>query len=298
MKTPISPEGHEGAALKAWVKKKRWSDRVFAQKLGVSQPSVRYWYRSEHIPPKSRQKLADIGFPIEVGEPYTGSGDGLLLREYMQQHNIKSSDLAKRMEVSQQSITNAYHYPKFSKRFKSDIAAAGIEIFKDALAKGNKSSQQTLLDPSAEYATGSRKRVRIVHAQAYAGYLQGYNDMNYLNSLPEHEIVVDEDGDFITFEVKGDSMEPDFPDGCYVDCKELEPSLWRNLIRGRVFMFLHPDYGLQIKVLLKQDGQTATFRPINQMYKDFDVDLSQVTKLWYFHQKHDTTRDYSRYLVR
>jgi hypothetical protein len=283
----------EGAVLERWMTENKKNPAQVAKSIGSYPSSISYWIDTGRIGEKYRDKLIDLGVPLKP-RPKTTGHEGELLRTALHAQRDSINEIAEKMGMIGQQVTNLYTRQRLPAAFIRKLETVGIFLFNDK----NNPPQQTLLEPSAEYASVNRKRVRIVHAQAYAGYLQGYNDMNYLNSLPEHEIVVDEDGDFITFEVKGDSMEPDFPDGCYVDCKELEPTLWRNLIRGRVFMFLHPDHGLQIKVLLKQVGQIATFRPINPMYNDFDVDLEKVTKLWYFHQKHDTTRDYSRYLVR
>lgn len=284
----------EGSVLERWMIENSINKAQLAKKIGAYPSSVAYWIETGRVSDKYRDQLIAQGVPLKA-RPATKKHEGEMLRKYLHKQRESINEIAAKMGMVGQQITNFYSRKQLPSAFVEKLEAAGIYLFgKSAEIK----PKPLVIPPSAEYATGSRKRVRIVHAQAYAGYLQGYNDMNYLSSLPEHDIVVDEDGDFITFEVKGDSMEPDFPDGCFVDCKELEPTFWRNLIRGRVFMFLHPDHGLQIKVLLKQVGQIATFRPINPMYKDFDVDLSQVTKLWYFHQKHDTTRDYSRYLVR
>lgn len=88
------------------------------------------------------------------------------------------------------------------------------------------------------------------------------------------------------------------PDGCLVDAKQLDPTHWKKLHPGRVFVFLHREMGLQVKLLMKQTGSKCVFRCINDYYPDFEIDLTDVLEVWYFVQKHDRNRDYSRYLVR
>lgn len=50
--------------------------------------------------------------------------------------------------------------------------------------------------------------IPLVNQFAYAGYLDGYTDTSYMEQLPKIPFIVDKEGhgNYIAFEVKGDSM--------------------------------------------------------------------------------------------
>lgn len=285
----------EGSVLERWMTENGVNKAQVAKKIGAYPSSVAYWIETGRVSDKYRDLLIKEGVPLKP-RPASSKHEGEMLRKYLHKQRESINEIAAKMGMVGQQITNFYSRQRLPSTFVEKLETAGIYLF----GKNNKSLEQPLsIPPSAQYApTSNRYRAKVVSAQAHAGYLQGYNDMNYLQSLPEHDIYVDEPGNYRTFEVKGDSMEPDFPAGCLVDAKLLDRVHWVKLHPGKIFLFLHDEHGLQVKLLLKQKGQVVTFRAINDWYEDFDVDLSEVRELWYFIQKHDTNRDYSRYLVR
>lgn len=274
---------HEGELLTAFMQEKHLSNYKLAQMMGVYGSAVKYWQKLEHIPDDRRDALIQLGLKIEPSTKSVPAGHmGHELRKYMKEKGIKVVDLAERLGVRSQQLSNYFAIASYSADFMAKLRAAGIPIGVSDTA----------------IAVEGAESSRVVHAQAYGGYLSGHNDTNYIKGLPEQYIYVDEPGNYRTFEIKGDSMEPDFPDGCLVDAKQLDPTHWKKLHPGRVFVFLHREMGLQVKLLMKQTGSKCVFRCINDYYPDFEIDLTDVLEVWYFVQKHDRNRDYSRYLVR
>ncbi|MDO5430656.1 MAG: peptidase S24, partial [Parabacteroides sp.] len=67
---------------------------------------------------------------------------------------------------------------------------------------------------------------------AYAGYLCGYADAEYIETLPTIPFIVDHEahGHYIAFEVRGDSMndgtEESYLEGDRLLCREIKRELW------------------------------------------------------------------------
>jgi len=283
---------HEGELLKEWVNKHYRNIAEFGKACGVYRNTVVYWMNCETLPTERRWMLKEMGVPIQAEEPIL-TGEGNMLKQYLRERGISNTDIAKKLNIDAQNITNMFNRAVISSRFKERFKQIGIDIFVTD-KNANVSNVVALPDLDENKFT----RSRIVHAQSYAGYLQGHNDNNYIMNLPEHIIYVDESGKYRTFEVKGDSMEPEFPSGCLVDAKSLDPVHWKKFHPGHIFVILHNEKGLLIKLVKSQHDDILTLRSINDYYEDFEISLKDCLEVWYFVQKHDTNRNYSKYLFR
>lgn len=126
---------------------------------------------------------------------------------------------------------------------------------------------------------------RSVPAYAQAGYLQGYRDPEFIETLPDDNFFYNEqNGSYRTFEIIGDSMEPHLEETDYVRGKFLDPIHWRSKLRiGEVFIVVHED-GIICKQLKEHNTQTGdiTLRSFNDIYEDRIINLEDVYELWYF----------------
>lgn len=97
----------------------------------------------------------------------------------------------------------------------------------------------------------------LVNEYAYAGYLAGYKDPEYIMELPRHSIIVNKEhkGVYKAFEVLGDSMENDerpresIYDGSIVTGHMIQQHLWRGRLhthRWSNWVFVHKE-GILIK---------------------------------------------------
>jgi hypothetical protein len=149
-----------------------------------------------------------------------------------------------------------------------------------------------ILDDDAEIFTPPRQRVGIplVSQYAYAGYLTGYADPEYIDALPYIDFTPDREmtGNWLAFEVKGDSMDDGTKDGYesgeILVCREVEPHLWRDSklhINRRDFVIIH-DEGILIKRIIGHDVEhhIITIHSLNPTYKDRDIDLSNVRQIF------------------
>jgi len=133
-------------------------------------------------------------------------------------------------------------------------------------------------------------QVPLVNQYAYAGYVSGYADREYMDTLPAIPFIVDQEahGNYVAFEVRGDSMD-DGSDEAYKEgdrllCREIRQDLWVNSklhIRKWDFVIVHQE-GILIKRIVDHDTMNHTLKihSLNPEYPDRVVDLREVRKIF------------------
>lgn len=133
-------------------------------------------------------------------------------------------------------------------------------------------------------------RVPLVSQYAQAGYLAGYADASYMDSLPTIPYIVDHEalGHYVAFEVKGDSMndgtEDSILEGDRLLCREIQPHLWvssRLHFRKWDFVIVHTE-GILVKRIIDHDvdNHTITIHSLNSMYPDKVINLADVKQIF------------------
>lgn len=132
--------------------------------------------------------------------------------------------------------------------------------------------------------------VPLVNQYAYAGYLNGYQNETYMNTLPTIPFIADHEarGNYIAFEVKGDSMndgtEESYLEGDRLLCREVPQHLWadsRLHIKKWDFVIVHEE-GIIVKRITDHnvENHTITVHSLNDMYPDRVIDLSEVKQIF------------------
>lgn len=132
--------------------------------------------------------------------------------------------------------------------------------------------------------------VPMVTAYAYAGYLRGFGDTEYLDTLPTVPFLPDRKmtGTYVAFEVRGDSMDDGtsdaYRDGDVLICRLVEPDYYKSdrlHINKRDFVIVHEE-GILIKRITEHDVENHTIRihSLNQMYRDEVLDLADVKQIF------------------
>lgn len=133
-------------------------------------------------------------------------------------------------------------------------------------------------------------RVPLVSQYAQAGYLAGYADAAYMDSLPTIPYIVDHEalGHYVAFEVKGDSMndgtEDSILEGDRLLCREIQPHLWVSSklhFRKWDFVIVHTE-GILVKRIIDHDADnhTITIHSLNSMYPDKVINLADVKQIF------------------
>lgn len=133
-------------------------------------------------------------------------------------------------------------------------------------------------------------RVPLVSQYAHAGYLAGYADASYMDSLPTIPYIVDHEalGHYVAFEVKGDSMndgtEDSILEGDRLLCREIQPHLWVSSklhFRKWDFVIVYTE-GILVKRIIDHDvdNHTITIHSLNSMYPDKVINLADVKQIF------------------
>lgn len=134
--------------------------------------------------------------------------------------------------------------------------------------------------------------VELISKYAYAGYLTGYGDMEYLEMLPKVKVIVDRmvRGNYKCFEVKGDSMVDgsfeSWLDGDIVLGREVKRELWlpKLHINKCDFIIVHKD-GILLKRIISQDNNNGTItihslNPDKSSYPDEEIYLNDIMQIF------------------
>jgi transcriptional regulator with XRE-family HTH domain len=200
---------------------------------------------------------------------------GKRFKEFLHLKHITVVDAAKQLNVSRQNLYQYFRSDTLSRetvnKMLKAFKASEQEIFGFAQEPDNGKPMGEVHYPIDSNETpfvdiGGGQYLMIiplVNEYAYAGYLAGFKDSEYLEDLPKHTIVVQKQhrGHYRSFEVIGESMEnPDLPresiyDGSIVTGREVQPHLWRSRLhthRWKDFVIVHKE-GILIKRISNQN---------------------------------------------
>jgi len=134
--------------------------------------------------------------------------------------------------------------------------------------------------------------VPLVPFSARAGALCGFGDPQWLEDKQTMQVLVDSrlKGDYVLFEVEGDSMDDgsrdSFLDGDVLLCRIVPQSDWQYSIKKRRATFCvlaTKQDGIALKQITKHDRvkQVITCHSLNPAYDDYEVALSDVQAIFY-----------------
>lgn len=144
---------------------------------------------------------------------------------------------------------------------------------------------------NAEQFTPQRHTgIPLVGQYAHAGYLGGYADEAYMETLPTIDFTPDREmtGNWLAFEVKGESMDDgtrdSYEEGEIVICREVERNLWQHSrlhIDKRDFVIVHAD-GILLKRIIAHDVErhSITIHSLNPLFADRVLNLADVRQIF------------------
>ncbi len=128
----------------------------------------------------------------------------------------------------------------------------------------------------------NKELMTVVPEKAAAGYLNGYSDVEFVESLTAFSLPLPEisyDRTYRIFQIKGDSMQP-LPTGTYIICRYLDN--WYNIKDGKTYVVLTKDDGIVYKRLYNRLEELKTLEMIsdNHLYPPFSVRIENVLEVW------------------
>lgn len=159
----------------------------------------------------------------------------------------------------------------------SDLKLRELELGYDDYVRGSK-----LRVLATTVDSKNRENIELVPVKAKAGYTAGYNDPEYIRTLPTFQLpFLSPDKKYRTFQINGDSMLP-IPDKSYITCEFVED--WNQVKDGNAYIILTVDDGVVFKVAfnhLKQKKKLL-LRSLNTEYKPYEVHVTEIKEIWKF----------------
>ena len=127
------------------------------------------------------------------------------------------------------------------------------------------------------------ENIVFVPTKARAGYLDGYGDTEYIDTLPSFNMPHLNNGTYRCFEVQGNSMVRTFFDGDLVFGKYVEDL--RDIKDGRVYIIVSQNDGIVLKrvinrieergkLILKSDNKDGN-------YPTYTINSDDIVEVWY-----------------
>lgn len=133
--------------------------------------------------------------------------------------------------------------------------------------------------------------IEIVTQKAKAGYMNGYSDPEYIESLPRISLPFLGPGLHRGFTVDGDSMPP-HEDGDIIVAKYIERL--GEVINGRTYIIMTKSDGIVYKRINKNKENLLVLESDEPFYTPFEVKASEIEQVWEFKcnlGKKDTKRE-------
>lgn len=121
--------------------------------------------------------------------------------------------------------------------------------------------------------------IEIVTQKARAGYMNGYSDMEYIESLPRMSLPFLGPGLHRGFTVDGDSMPP-HQDGDVIVGKYIE-SL-RELTSDKTYIIMTKNDGVVYKRLTKSSKDVLLVESDETLYTPYEIKASEIDQIWEF----------------
>src|SRR5690606_32189780 len=126
-----------------------------------------------------------------------------------------------------------------------------------------------------------RQNIELVSLKAHAGYLNSYQDPEYISDLPKMFIPNLPTGSYRAFEIKGDSMLP-MPSGSLVITQYVE-SL-KDLKDDKTYVIVTENEGIVYKRIKNHpEHQSLTAISDNEIYPPYIIQYDEIREIWKYH---------------
>ncbi|WP_185269722.1 S24 family peptidase, partial [Chryseobacterium indologenes] len=119
----------------------------------------------------------------------------------------------------------------------------------------------------------------IIPQKASMGYLNGYGDPEYIESLETISLPFLKGGKFRAFPADGDSMPP-YKNGTYIVGKYVENL--SDLKTDRTYVFITTNDGISYKRFQFHEADGIWVKADNQFYEPYKIPLSEIKEIWEF----------------
>ena len=121
--------------------------------------------------------------------------------------------------------------------------------------------------------------IEIIPQKASMGYLSGYSDPEYIESLQRISLPFLTNGKYRAFPAQGDSMPP-FKDGSYIIGKYVENL--EDLKKDKSYIFVTLNDGISYKRLKSKNEKSIEVAADNSFYKPYEIPLGEIVEIWQY----------------
>ena len=121
--------------------------------------------------------------------------------------------------------------------------------------------------------------IEIVTQKASMGYLTGYSDPEFIESLQRITLPFLTNGKYRAFPTHGDSMPP-FKDGSYIIGQYVENM--EDLKTNKSYIFVTINDGISYKRFKGRNKNAITVAADNPFYHPYDIPLGEIVEVWQY----------------
>lgn len=202
----------------------------------------------------------------------------------IEHYNLNVSQFEKSIGMANQTIGTAL---KRKSGMKDDVLNKILNKYPEIderwllTGKGEMLKKNNLEAKEVDFTELSVMFVPLVSKFAYAGFLSGFGDPEYIEELPKIPFAngFEPKGNYVCFEVKGDSMDDgsheSILEGDIVLGREIWKHHWKNKLHINKwnFVIVHREMGIVVKRIIEHEPETGKIvcSSLNDYYEDFEV---------------------------
>jgi transcriptional regulator with XRE-family HTH domain len=167
---------------------------------------------------------------------------------------------------------------KIAEYFKVDV---------DALLRLNLEgmSSEDLIEKSMRVVTvtqdkSGKANIQLVDTKAEAGYLESFNDPEYIKDLPTIQLPQLSGGNYRAFEINGDSMLPMEP-GSIVIASYVEKL--SDVKDGKTYVVASKDGLVYKRIRRMEDKDAFVLISDNELYAPYEIAFDDIQELWQYY---------------
>ena len=168
---------------------------------------------------------------------------------------------------------------RFSKYFHVSIdLLVSVDIRKYPLEEMLNLPNNRILVPIKVDASG-KNQIEIIPQKASMGYLNGYTDPGYIESLQSFSLPFLSNGKYRAFPASGDSMPP-FKDGTFIVGEYIENLA--DLKLNKTYIFVTQNEGITYKRFQFHEKDSICVKSDNNFYEPLKIPLDEIMEIWEF----------------
>ena len=168
---------------------------------------------------------------------------------------------------------------RISKYFSISIdLLVSVDIRKYPLEEMLNLPDNRILIPITVDSSGNNQ-IEIIPQKASMGYLNGYSDPEYIESLQTISLPFLRNGKFRAFPADGDSMPP-YKDGTFIVGKYVENLV--DLKTDKTYVFITTNDGITYKRFQFHESSFICVKSDNSFYEPLKIPLADIKEIWEF----------------